>query len=122
MPLSDSNARPVTAIKSLILFLCLSVQKLTTLDSNGDGKVNIFELLGLITTLGPKVPALYQAIPNLLPELHDITEAELKELHAYFVDQFDISSDHAEALVEKFIEILHVNYVFYQEVRDILHT
>lgn len=122
MPPSDTNARPVTAIKSLILFLCLTVQRLTTLDSNDDGKVNIFELLGLMTALAPKIPATYQAIPNLLPELHDITEAELKELHAFFVDQFDISSDHAEALVEKFIEILHANFIFYQEVRDLLHT
>lgn len=120
MPPEGSNSRPVTSIKALLLFLCLTVQKLTTLDANGDGKVNLFELLGLMTSLGPKVPALYQAIPNLLPELRDITEDEMDEVRDYFIAHFDIPSDRAEAVVEKCIEILQDNFVHYQELRDLL--
>lgn len=111
---------PITATKSLIAFLCLAVQKVASLDADHDGKIKLTEVLALIMSIGPKIPKVYQAIPLVLPELHDLTDEERAELHAFFVDQFDLPSDRAEAVVELSTEILQTNFAYYQRLRDLL--
>lgn len=71
-----------------------------------DGTVDMKDL--------PQVPKLFAALREfshvdfntLLPEADDLDEAERIELHAVFVQYFDLPNDNIEAAIEQGYEIL----------------
>lgn len=89
-------------IKTLLGFLigiAHRADKVTAEDSAGGKKITGTEWLGSVTLL-TGVPAVIRAIPELNDELNDLDDEERTELYEWVKEEFDISNDKLEAVIE----------------------
>lgn len=101
-----SKKHGVTALKSVIHFVCLAVKKFEEVDQDRNGKLSLIECLNLITALGLKIPGVFKDIPMVKAEWLDLDDAERAELVQYFQAQFSLEDAKAEEIVELAIEAL----------------
>lgn len=110
-------------LKGLIAFICLAVEKISSLDSDGNKKISLIEAITLVTSLGFKIPGVYESLPEIKEEWKDLTPAEIDELARYFEEQFDLPKlEHTkiEALVKKCVAVLVYNANAYRSIKDLL--
>ncbi len=113
----------ITNLRDLIKLIIIAIQKTTRLDDNKDGRISLIEGLTLITTLGFKIPAAYNAFPEVIAEWKDLTKDELDELVRWFAEEFDLpglESGRIEALVKEAVAIIVDNYNHVLRIKAIL--
>lgn len=91
-------------VGKFVISLVERVDEVTAPDSQGGKKVTTGEIIGSIPVLG-QVPALIKAVPHLKEEITEIDESEEQELRDWFIAEFDLRNDKAEALVKQVISI-----------------
>lgn len=117
------GSKGTAALKDLIKFIIIGIQKATRLDDNGDGRISLLEGLSLITTLGFKIPGVYNAFPEVVAEWKDLSQEERDEMVAWFAKEFDLPGlEHGkiEALIKESVDIISDNYTHVQRIRAIL--
>ena len=120
---SLDGERGIDNLSQLIKFIIIAIQKITTVDGNKDKKISLLEGLTLITSLGFKIPAAYNAFPEAILEWRDISEAELQQLAEQFKEDFDLpglEDGRIKALIKKAIDVIVDNYNHVQDICDIL--
>lgn len=76
-----------------------------------DGKVNIFEGIGLAIT-AVKAWKITKDYDELKAEYEDLDEDEILELHTYFVAEFDLANDKIENIIEQaFLLLLNMKNI-----------
>lgn len=111
------------ALKLFINFLTLAVQQVLTLDDNKDGKVSIAEAFEAIYKIAPKLPGIYNDLPQVRKEIKDLTPEEINELVIAFQKEFDlpgVERDKLEAIIKKSVSIIAANYNYYRDMKALL--
>jgi hypothetical protein len=111
------------ALKLFINFLTLAVQQVLTLDDNKDGKVSYAEVFEAIYNIVPKLPAMYNNLPQVKKEIKDLTPEEINELVIAFQQEFDlpgVERDKLEAIIKKSVNIIAANYNYYRDMKAML--
>jgi hypothetical protein len=70
-----------------------------------DDKVSLSEGIGLAFEL-PGLFKIAKSYKNAWAELRDLSDDEVAELSDHFAQEFDLSDDDAEIMVENFVELL----------------
>lgn len=119
----QSGALGTAHLKSLIKDLIKCVQQTATVDANQNGKISLIEALSVMASFGFKIPAIYNAIPEVKAEWKDLTPEELEELVVWFTEEFDLPRvEHGklEAIIKKSVAIIVDNYNHIQDLKSIL--
>jgi hypothetical protein len=122
-PQPTDGSHGTTALKDLIKFIIIGIQKATRMDDNGDGKISLLEGLSLITTLGFKIPGVYNAFPEVIAEWKDLSQAERDDLVEWFKAEFDLpglESGKIKELIKESVDTISDNYTHYTRIRAIL--
>lgn len=120
---ATENAKGIDKLKGLVSFLCLAVEKISTLDADRNGKISLIEAITLVTSLGFKIPGVYESLPEVKEEWKDLTPAEIEELARHFEEVFDLPKlEHGkvEAIVKKAVNVLVYNANAYKSLKDLL--
>ena len=118
-----SDPRGIESLKTLLKFVILTAQKLSTIDSNKDHKISLMEALIVIPPLALKVSPAFSAIPAAREEWKDLTREEIAELARWFAEEFDLPLlEHSklEAIIKKTTQIITTNYQYYEDIKAIL--
>jgi len=110
-------------LKQLVKFIILAVQKGTTIDEDKNGRISLVEAFSILTSLGFKFPAVYNAFPEAIREWKDLTQEEIDELVQWFSEEFDLPGvEHGriEALVKECVQAIVDNYNHVQRIKEIL--
>src|SRR5687767_13361601 len=111
------------ALSLFINFLTLAVQQVLTLDDNKDGKVSIAEVFEAVYKIVPKLPAMYNNLPEIRKEIKDLTTEEFNALVIKFQKEFDlpgVERDKLEAIIKKSVNIIAANYNYYRDMKALL--
>lgn len=111
------------SIKIFIKFLILSTQELLSLDDNKDGKVSIAEAFEVIYALAPKLPGVYNNLPEVTKEIKDLSAEEIDELVLWFQQEFDLPGLEREklvAIIKKSVSFLAAAYNYYRDMKALL--
>jgi hypothetical protein len=73
---------------------------------NGNGIVDTSEIFGIVQVLVFKVIAIYGTLPAALAELKDVDSVERAELVKVFNENFDLSDDVVESLLEEWFVLI----------------
>ena len=87
-----------------VYLVAKKAEKVTGEASPGGKKIQLVELPEFIPVI-VAVPGLIGALPEFIPELKDMDQAEKNEYIQHVKDAYDFDNDKAEALVEKVVEI-----------------
>lgn len=112
----------IDALKAIITFVIFTAEELVNIDSNEDGKVKFGEIIGAVSSIGFKLPAAYAQIPALKEEVKDLSPAEIQELVEHFSEEFDISNDKAEQVIESSLALLANAYGAVREIVDLVKS
>ena len=78
----------------------------TKVDVNGNGVVDTSEIFGIVQVLVFKVIAIYGTLPAALAELKDVDSLERAELVKVFNENFELSDDVIESLLEEWFVLI----------------
>lgn len=106
----------IESIKSMIDFILLLVDKMEDA-LRDDQKVSFAEALAMIPAIAVKVPGLLKAVPEVPKEFVDLDANELAQLREHIKVKLDLDDDRAEALIERIIDVILVNYNAYIEIK-----
>jgi hypothetical protein len=82
------------------------ITALTKIDANKDGNIDTAEIFAIVQVFVMKVVAVYGSLPAALAELKDVDSTERKELVKVFNEEFDLSNDVLEGLIEEWLVIV----------------
>lgn len=103
-------------IKKVLGFLTTAAAALIHLDQNKDGKVDLFEVAGLIPKIGFQIPELWKSLPTIKAEVRDLTAAEVDEIAAFLSTNPNLDlpadKDALEAWIRRTVNWLNYNYQY----------
>jgi hypothetical protein len=96
----------IEKLKPAIQHLAQLISASTKVDVNGNGIVDTSEIFGIVQVLVFKVIAIYGTLPAALAELKDVDSVERAELVKVFNENFDLSDDVVESLLEEWFVLI----------------
>lgn len=96
----------MTGIKELKELLAFGFKLQKAIASLGDGKINVIVDAPKFLPALLSAPKAFGGIGLVLAEIKDLDEAEREELLAFVRDEFDLSDDRLEELIEDTLEEL----------------
>lgn len=112
-----------THLKKFLSLLILSAQKLITLDQDGNKKISLAETFDTVYSIVPKLPGVYDDLPEIKEEIKDLTREEVNELVDWFIKEFDLPGterDKIEAIIEKSVSLAAHIYNYARDMRSLL--
>jgi len=99
---------PITKVTPVVGFIGQLISKLTTLDTNKDGKIAFLEIVNILQVVGFEAfQAFYGfSMAEFKDQLADIDEAERAQIIAVFKEKFSLTNTEAELLLEGWMEWL----------------
>lgn len=97
---------PITRVKPVAAFLGQLITKMTTLDSNKDGKVQFLEIINALQVLGFEAFNSFYgfSFSEFKLQLRDLDDAERQEILNAFKEKFQLTNLEAELLLEAWVD------------------
>lgn len=75
-------------------------------DTNKDGKIDTVEIFAIVQFFVVKIVSVYGSFDQAIAELKDLTHEERTELVKVFNEEFDLTNDQLEQLLEEWLLVI----------------
>lgn len=116
---TTQNKQPITRVKPVVSFLANLVSRITQIDANRDGRVQMLEALNALQVLAFEAFKDFYgfSVAELRLQVRDIDEAERAELVAVFKEKFILTNTEAELVIEAWLDWLSQGFGLFERTK-----